>query len=171
MDLKLQSDIENYFLTNQEMLPEDQAIKLGFFMMDPYTGKVMAVVGDRGERKGTRLGNNVTGAGGTSRQSGSAIKPISPYIVGLNEGKINFGTVIKDEPIPNYFGEGDPDEGPQNFDRQYTGTMNVDRAIEVSQNAPAAWICRDVTPEACYDWLVNSLHFTTLTAEDSHSTA
>ena len=169
MDLKLQTDLEHYFLTNQEMLPADPAIELGFFMMDPYTGRVMGVIGNRGERKGIRLRNNATGAGGSGRQSGSAIKPISPYIVALNEGRISYGSVIKDEPIPNYYGEGNPEEGPKNFSRKYEGTMNVDQAIEVSQNAPAAWVARDVTPEACYDWLVNSLHFSTLVEEDAHN--
>lgn len=170
MDVDLQNDIENLFLTNTEMLPEDEAIKLGFYMMDPYTGRIMAVVGNRGKRTGTLLLNNATGDGGMGRQSGSAIKPITVYSVGLNEGVINYGTVLKDEPLPDeseYLGF----EWPQNYDRTYDGTMNVDRAIEESQNAPAAWLCKEVTPQACYDWLVNKLHFTSLTEEDSESIA
>ncbi len=170
MDLKLQNDIENYFLTNTEMLPEDQAIKLGFYMLDPYTGRIMAVVGNRGERNGTLLLNNATGDGAQGRQSGSAIKPISPYAVGLMDGKISYGTVLKDEPLPPE-DTGGVTDWPQNFDMHWDGTMNVDRAIEESQNAPAAWLCRDVTPEACYDWLVNKLHFTSLVEDDAHSIA
>lgn len=169
VDMDFQNDIANYFLTNQDMLPEDEAIELAFYMMDPYTGKVMAIVGRRGERHGRRLGNYATGAGMDGRQSGSAIKPLSVYSVGLNEGVINYGTVLKDEPIPNYFGEGDPSEGPQNFSGRYEKTMNVDKAVEVSQNAPAAWVCKTVSPEACYDFLVNKLHFTSLTEEDGHN--
>lgn len=164
MNLKMQTDIENLFLKNTDMLPEDQAIELGFFMMDPYTGKVMAVVGNRGARSGIRLQNNATMS---ARQSGSAIKPISPYAVGLNTDTVTYGSVLKDAPIPEYSEDGD--EWPKNYSREYEGSMNVDRAIEQSQNAPAAWLCKEVTPEACYDWLVNKLHFTTLTEEDSHS--
>lgn len=168
VNMELQKDLENYFLTNTEMLPEDESIELGFCMVDPYTGKVMAVIGSRYKRDGVRLWNN---ASDSKRPSGSAIKPISPYAVGLNTGAIDYGSVLKDEPIPDYFGEGSTQEGPQNFSMKYTGNMNVDKAIEVSQNAPAAWLCKTVTPEACYDWLTNSLHFTTLTEEDSHELA
>ncbi len=169
VDMDLQNDISNYFLTNTEMLPSDEAIELAFFMMDPYTGKVLAIVGRRGERSGMRLGNYATGIGMAGRQSGSSIKPISPYAVGLNEGVITYGTVLKDEPIPEY--SEDNDGWPVNFDLQWDGTMNVDRAIEESQNAPAAWLCKDVTPEACYDWLTNKLHFTSLVEDDATSIA
>ena len=169
VDPAFQRDITNLFHNGQVRLPEDPAVELAFYMMDPYTGKVMAIVGRRGERHGVRLSNYATGIAISGRQSGSAIKPISPYSVGMNEGLITYGSVLRDEPIPNYFGEDDPAEGPQNFSMRYEGIMNVDRAIEQSQNAPAAWLCKEVTPEACYDWLTNSLHFTSLTEDDAHS--
>ena len=166
MDQTLQSDIENLFLTNKDMLPDDEAIELGFFMMDPYTGKVLAVVGSRAERVGVRLQNNATMS---ERQSGSSIKPLSVYALGIKNDVISYGSVLKDQPIPNYFGPGSTQQGPQNFSMQYEEHMNVDRAIEQSQNAPAAWLCQELTTEACYDWLVNSLHFTTLVDADAHS--
>ena len=90
--------------------------------------------------------------------------------MGLNTDAITYGKVLKDEPIPNILD--DPTEQwPANFSLEYEGTMNVDHAIEVSQNAPAAWLCQEVTPEACFDWLTNKLHFQKLTEEDSHSLA
>lgn len=170
MDVNMQNDIENLFLTNTEMLPEDEAIKLGFYMMDPYTGRIMAVVGNRGKRTGTLLLNNATGDGAMGRQSGSVIKPITVYSVGLMNGNITYGSVLKDEPLPEASKELGY-EWPQNYDLEFDGLMNVDRAIEESQNAPAAWLCDEVTPQACYDWLVNKLHFTSLTEEDSESIA
>ena len=39
--------------------------------MDPYTGRVIAVVGSRDEREGVRLYNNATDA---TRQPGSSFK-------------------------------------------------------------------------------------------------
>ena len=101
----------------------------------------------------------------SKRQPGSSIKPIGPYALGISTGEITYGSVLKDEPVPGYFGEDSTEEGPQNYSLTYTGTMNVDRAIEQSQNAPAAWLTRDLTPQAVFDWLTNSLHFTTLDAE------
>lgn len=159
MNLGLQTDIENLFLQNTDMLPADPAVQLGFFMMDPYTGQVMAVVGSREERNGLLLQNHATMS---KRQSGSAIKPLSPYALGLENGTITYGSVLKDQPIPEFSGNG---RGwPQNFSMQYERFMCVDKAIEVSQNAPAAWLAYDMTPQACYDWLVDKLHFTTLDA-------
>ena len=169
VDPAFQKDITNIFHNGTVRLPADQAVELAYYMMDPYTGKVMAIVGRRGERHGIRISNYATGIGVLGRQSGSSIKPLSAYSVGFNEDLITYGSVLKDEPIPHYFGEDDDSEGPQNFSLQYEGVMNVDRAIEQSQNAPAAWLCKQVTPEACYDWLTNSLQFTSLTEDDSHS--
>ncbi len=169
VNMDLQNDVYNFIQNNPDVLPADEAVQLAFYMMDPYTGKVLAIVGRRGEHVGRRIGNYATGAGMMGRQSGSSIKPISPYAVGLMEGIIDYGTVLQDKPVPNYFGEGSTQAGPRNFSGVYENTMNLDKAIEVSQNAPAAWVCRDVTPEACYDFLVNKLHFTSLTEEDSHN--
>ena len=162
MDVDLQTGLEELFLKNTDMLPYDPAVELGFFMMDPYTGQVMGVIGQRYERTGIRLHNNTTMS---KRQPGSSIKPIGPYALGISTGEITYGSVLKDEPVPGYFGEDSTQEGPQNYSLTYTGTMNVDRAIEQSQNAPAAWLTKDLTPQAVFDWLTNSLHFTTLDAE------
>ena len=162
MDVDLQTDMEEYFLENTDMLPADQAIELGFFMMDPYSGKVMTVIGSRYERSGRLLYNNATQA---TRQPGSSIKPVGPYSLGIHTGTITYGSVLNDIPVPGYYGEGSTEEGPSNYSLDYTGSMNVDRAIEQSQNAPAAWLAKELTPQAVFDWMTNQLHFTTLDAE------
>ncbi len=162
MNLKMQTDIEKFFL-GKENMPEDPNVEVGFFMMD-YSGKVMAVVGSRFQRTGVRLWNNATQS---VRQTGSSIKPISVYSVGIMEDAITYGTVLKDSPLPeSVTGMSD---WPANFSLNYEGTMNVDHAIEVSQNAPAAWLAQSVTPQACYQWLTQKLHFKNLTEEDSES--
>lgn len=165
MDPQIQTDLENMFVSGENM-PEDPDIQAGLFVMDPYTGRVIAVVGSRDEREGVRLYNNATDA---TRQPGSSFKALSVYSLGIETGEITYGSVLNDIPVPGYFGEGSTQEGPQNVSRQYTGAMNVDEAIEVSQNAPAAWLAQTLTPESCYEWLTQKLHFTTLTEEDPHS--
>lgn len=166
MDLKLQQDMEHLFLTNTDMLPDDPAVQLGFFMMDPYTGKVMAVIGAREARNGLLLFNNATQS---ARQSGSAIKAVWPYAMGIESGAITYGSVLKDQPIPE-FSSGNRG-WPQNFSETYQKYMCVDRAIAMSQNAPAAWLAYDITPQAGYEWLVDKLHFSTLVEEDRNSVA
>lgn len=165
MDPQIQTDLENMFVSGENM-PADPDIQAGLFVMDPYTGRVIAVVGSRDEREGVRLYNNATDA---TRQPGSSFKALSVYSLGIETGEITYGSVLNDIPVPGYFGEGSTQEGPQNVSRQYLGHMNVDDAIMISQNAPAAWLARELTPEACYEWLTQKLHFTTLTEEDPHS--
>ena len=165
MNPTIQNDLEDMFI-NGDCMPEDQAIQAGLFVMGPYTGRVIAVVGSRDEREGVRLWNNATD---TKRQPGSSFKPLSAYSLGIESGTITYGSVLKDQPLPGYYGADSTEDGPSNFSLEYTGFMNVDEAIEVSQNAPVAWLVDELTPEACFEWLTQKLHFTTLTEEDSHS--
>lgn len=165
MDPKIQTDLENLFI-NGDCMPEDEDIEAGMFIMDPYTGRVIAVIGSRHERDGVRLWNNATDS---KRQPGSSFKPVSAYSLGLETGTITYGSVLKDQPVPEYYGPGSTEDGPSNFSLQYTGYMNVDEAIEVSQNAPVAWLVKELTPESCYQWLTEKMHFTTLTEADAHS--
>ena len=149
MNPTIQNDLEDMFI-NGDCMPEDQAIQAGLFVMDPYTGRVIAVVGSRDEREGVRLWNNATD---TKRQPGSSFKPLSAYSLGIESGTITYGSVLKDQPLPGYYGADSTEDGPSNFSLEYTGFMNVD----------------ELTPEACFEWLTQKLHFTTLTEEDSHS--
>lgn len=164
MDPQIQNDLEEMFVSGESM-PEDPDIQTGLFVMDPYTGRVIAVVGSRDERDGVRLWNNATDS---KRQPGSSIKPLSAYSLGINNDVITYGSVLNDSPLPEYSQDGD---WPQNVSRQYKGHMNVDDAIMISQNAPVAWLVDELTPEACFQWMTEKLHFTTLTEEDSHSPA
>ena len=165
MDPKIQSDLEKMFI-NGDCMPEDEDIEAGMFIMDPYSGRVIAVIGSRHERQGIRLWNNATDS---KRQPGSSFKPVSAYSLGIETGTITYGSVLKDSPVPDYYGAGSTEEGPSNFSLYYTGFMNVDKAIEVSQNAPAAWLVKELTTESCFQWLTEKLHFTTLTEADAHS--
>ena len=162
MDQRLQSDLERFFLTNTDMLPADEDIQLGFFMMNPYNGQVMATIGDRYERDGVRLYSNATQA---ERQCGSSMKGVGPYAVGIGSGAITYGSVLKDQPLPDYFGPGQP--GPKNWNGRYSNYMCVDKALETSMNAPAVQLANTVGPNAIYEWLTQSLHFSTLVPEDN----
>ncbi|MEY8312465.1 transglycosylase domain-containing protein [Oscillospiraceae bacterium 42-9] len=165
MDYNLQTDLERYFLSNTGMLPGDEDIELGFFMMDPYTGRVLATIGGRYEREGSLLESRSTDS---QRQCGSSMKGLSPYALGIANGTITYGSILKDEPLADWNGEGG-EPGPANWNGVYKKYMCVDEAIERSINAPAAQLCTTLTPESCYEWLTQSLHFTSPTEADSHS--
>lgn len=166
MDYKMQNDIERLFLTNLDMLPADDDIDTGFYAMDPYTGRVLVTIGSRYERTGALLYSNATQA---MRPCGSSMKTVSPYPLGIENGTITYGTLLKNQPLADWNGIGG-EPGPANWNGRYTDYMCVDQAIEMSMNAPAAQLCTTLTAEACYEWLTEKLHFSTLTADvDAHS--
>jgi len=152
MDPALQEGIEALF-KSEEVLPYDPEVDFGGYVMD-YNGKTIAVLGGRSEKIGNRWLSNGTD---TYRQTGSSIKPISVYAPALEEGLITYGTVLKDVGIPGYFANGD--SGPTNFSKTYRTTMNVDKAVEMSQNAPAAWIIKDMGAQTAFDFLQSKLQF------------
>lgn len=155
MDVKLQEGLED-LCKNEDILPDDPEVNFGYFAQD-YNGRVLGVVGSRKEKTGNLWWSNATDA---KRPTGSSIKPISVYAPALEEGLITYGKVLKDTPIPNYFGDGK--SGPGNFSGSYRTTMNVDKAVEMSQNAPAAWIIKEMTPEVAFSFLQDKLHFKNL---------
>lgn len=152
MNPTLQEGVEALFKT-EEVLPYDPEVDFGGYVMD-YNGKTIAVLGGRSDKTGNRWLSNGTDA---YRQTGSSIKPISVYAPALEKELITYGTVLKDVGIPNYFANGN--SGPSNFSKTYRTTMNVDKAIEMSQNAPAAWVIHDMGAQTAFDFLQNELQF------------
>ena len=159
---KLQVGVENFFLNGENSgVPADKAVLYSMYLQD-YKGMCIAVVGNRNEKTGNRVTNFATQG---TRSSGSSIKPLSAYALGIENGTITYGSVLKDSPIPEYSSGGDT--WPKNFSRQYTGNMNIDTAVEISQNAPAAWLIQAMTPEASFKFLTEKLHFKGLVGGDS----
>lgn len=165
MDPDVQNMAEDVF-EKSSILRANQALQAGFFMMD-YDGRVLAVVGSTSEKTSNRLYNNAIDA---TLQTGSTQKPISTYAPALEKGLITYSSIVSDEPLPNWFGAGKP--GPSNWDDRYHGKVTVAEALRNSLNAPAAQLCNLLTPEQCYVFLTQKLHFTHLNqAVDSHSLA
>ena len=94
MDRRIQNIADSIY-TSDEYRPEDREILSGFYMMD-YSGRVLATVGSFEKKEGNRLFSNAIDAG---RQSGSVIKPVSIYAPAIDNGMINFSTILKDEPV------------------------------------------------------------------------
>ena len=154
MDQNAQSIAES--VINGKSMPYDKKIQTGYLMMD-YSGRVLATVGRRGEKTGNRLLSYATDS---QRQPGSSIKPIAVYGPAIDMGRINYSSILPDEPLPNYFGPGKP--GPNNWYKGYYGTMTVQRALEISANAPAVQLCNMISPTTSFQFLTEKLHFTHL---------
>ncbi|MGN0479923.1 MAG: transglycosylase domain-containing protein, partial [Hominenteromicrobium sp.] len=137
----MQESFESFLRYNWSEFTEDSVIWSGACLME-YDGRILAVnsnkvdsEGNYIEKKENRGWNNVSTA---TNQPGSSIKPIGVYAPAIENNLITYGSVVKDEPLPNYFGEGKP--GPSNFSGTYAETVNVDQALTESLNAPAVQI-------------------------------
>lgn len=140
---------------------EDENANAAVFIMD-YEGRVVAVVGGRGEKTGNRVQNNATQS---QRQPGSTMKPLGVYALALDQDLINYSTIVRDAPItltdgtawpPNY-GYSTP------FDN---GWVTVQYALQESLNTVPVRILEEIGLEASYNFLKDTLHFTSLVESD-----
>lgn len=99
-------------------------------VMDPHTGRVLAMVGGLGFRNIEF--NRATQA---KRQPGSSFKPFI-YLAALERG-MNATTVVSDGPLSLPQGAGLPAWSPQNYDHKYMGMTTLRVGLEKSRNVMA----------------------------------
>lgn len=122
--------------------------QLSFSLMDQHTGYVKVLVGGRGDKTGKRTFNRATDS---SRQPGSAIKPLAVYAPGLDTGAITLASAIDDAP---YYYTGTDAKLVTNFTKgEYRGLMTVREAITLSQNVPAVKVLTQITPQVGFNYL------------------
>lgn len=153
MNTEMQEAVERV-VTEYE--PNDPEIDTGVYVMD-YSGRCLAVVGSIDEKTVNLGWNNATDS---AFQTGSTMKPISVYATAMSMNAINYSTLLKDQPLDDYFGPGSP--GPNNWSGRFFENMTVAEALGISQNAPAAQLCNTISPQACYDFLTNKVGFSHL---------
>ncbi len=175
----IQTMMENYF-SNEENFQysgsskdtivndkgETEIPQVAMMIMDPDTGDILGVIGGRGEKTKSMSLNRAVD---TLRQPGSSIKPLSIYGYAIEHDLLTAGSAIDD--IPVTYDKTQDKYWPSNYDQTYSGLISVKRALAMSLNAPAAWGLKTVGIQTSFDFMVNSLHFTTLTKEDSASLA
>lgn len=159
MNPEIQTGVEELF-SRAENQPSDPTQLYGIYVVD-YSGKTIAVVGGRGDKLGNRLFNYATDE---PRQTGSSMKPIGAYAPAFELDLITYGTALKDEQIPDYYGPGRP--GPNNYDHTISGTSYPDEAIRNSLNLPAAQLVNEMGAQASYDFLTQKLGVSTLVTDD-----
>lgn len=106
-----------------------QLIHSGITIIDPYTGNIVAMVGDMGEKKGNLLWNYATDI----QQPGSAIKPLTAYAPALDSGAITPATTFDNYPVQLLGGS----PWPKNSPNTYTGWTSVATGIRNSINTIA----------------------------------
>ena len=135
LDQKMQADMEETF-SNSWLFPKasDGTIaQAASVAMDPQNGDVLATVGGRTNEKHTVRGFNR--ATQLQAQPGSTFKPLAVYTSALEEG-YQPNSVLVDEKR-SY---GSDKYTPENWNKQYQGTVTMTEALNQSWNAPAVWL-------------------------------
>ncbi len=178
-DPKVQSVLEKYYENDSYWPRYDESPiqpKSSAVVIDPETGNVLGLVGDRGQ-KNLNLGLNY--ATQTRRPSGSAIKPLSVYGPGLEFGVLTYGSVFDDVPIN--FGNQvvNPETGaisysrttgyPHNTPNRYAGLLTVHEAVRVSKNTISWRALEALGLQNSFDYLTEKLGLSTLVARRVNS--
>ncbi len=121
---------------------------------DQSTGHVVAMVGGRGAKTGSRTLNRAVDA---KRQPGSCFKIVAVYAPALDSAGLTLATVQNDAPF-NY-----ADGRPVNnwWGSEYRGLASLRDGIRDSMNIVAVKTLTQITPQLGFDYLMN-FGFTTL---------
>lgn len=133
-----EKDKENY---NLRQIPE---IEGGMAVIDPHTGKVLALVGGFSFAKSQF--NRATQA---YRQTGSTFKPFV-YLTALELG-YSPTDLILDAPFVLDQGEGLPKWKPVNFSKKFYGLMTLRRGVELSKNLMTVRLAQDIGMDKIVD--------------------
>ncbi|MDG3060531.1 PBP1A family penicillin-binding protein [Lacticaseibacillus casei] len=138
LDQTYQQNLQTSFEQNWAF-PADAAdgkqVQGASIILDPKTGGVRAVVGNRGEH--TFLGFNY--ATQLRNSPGSTIKPLMVYTPALENG-YHYDSILKDEKL-SY---GKNQYTPTNATGTYLGTVPMYKALADSINAPAVWLLNKI---------------------------
>ena len=156
---EMQSFAEAYF-KDTENFPLDSGAQAAFMAMD-YDGRILASVGAVGEKEGNRVGNYVTDA---VRQPGSSIKPLVAYGPAIDLKVLNYSSIVKDEPIDNYFDDGRP--GPNNATGYFLGDITLQEALARSVNPPAVRTLMSISIDTGADYLHEKFGFREISKEE-----
>ncbi len=162
MDPEVQSVLEEVYYNDDEYFPmaaSNMQPESAMVICDPYDGRVLGLVGARGDKVTNRILNRATD---TLRPPGSSIKPLSVYGPSIDRGIITYGSVYDDVPVNFGDDKENPKAWPLNLPAVNNGLTTVKSALERSVNTVAVRILQDLTPEESYKFLTKELGFTSI---------
>ena len=159
MNRKVQKTLENYF-ENTDNFPKEVESGLNYAMAitDSESGNLSAIVGRVGKKNGNRLLNHAV----IPHVPGSTIKPIALYAPLIDEGRINWATVLDDVPVSFINEDGEYREYPRNSPAIYDGLTTVKDGLCHSKNTLAVRICNIMGVEKVFKLLHDEFGFDTL---------
>lgn len=166
VDSGIQAKMEDVFKQADKYFPlksranRETAMQAAMTIVD-YAGNIKGVVGGAGEKKENRGLNR---AMESPRQPGSTMKPLGVYALAIDRGIVAYSGVVKDEPVPNYYGGGRA--GPREWYGDYEGRITLRRAISHSANTIPVQLISKIGLEESYAFLKNDLNLSYLTEVD-----
>ncbi len=163
VDLDVQKKLENVYVNKTNWL--DKKAQSSMTIMD-YNGRVVAIVGQAGEKEGNRVLNR---AADSPRPPGSTIKPLSSYTPAIELDEITWSTFIRDSAI-TLNGE----RWPKNYSGDHGSGSNtsVQVALAKSLNTVPARICVNMLgTDKAYDYVKNKFHISTVVDGEDNNPA
>jgi len=135
LDHNLQTALET--LASEGIAGQGDRLQIALVVADHQTGEILASVGSAGFTEDARAGFvDMTQA---LRSPGSTLKPLV-YGLAFDEGLAHPETLLEDRPS-DFSGY-----RPQNFDRQYRGTIRAREALQQSLNIPVVALIEALGP-------------------------
>ena len=151
MDKKMQETVEQYY-ENIENFPksaEGARADSSAVLIDPKSGRLLAVAGAVGEKKSDRIFNLATQM---LRSPGSVIKPITVYAPAIEKNLITWASVYDDVPV-TFTKEGSGYAlWPKNNPRVYAGLTTVNTALCRSTNTVAVRILKQLGEQTSFGY-------------------
>jgi penicillin-binding protein 1A len=162
-DSAIQEQLDKAYADDSSVFSQFQGARVkpqsAMVIIDYKKGRVVGMIGGRGEKEGAMTFNRATDA---KRQPGSSIKPIAVYGPALDDGLVTPATVEDDVPIRlgNWT--------PRNWYKDgFWGLSTIRRAIENSMNIVAVRVWLKVGADRSGEFMKN-LGITTLTDADKN---
>lgn len=142
---------DEVFDENISLTPQPQ---VSITVQDQHTGYVVAMVGGRGTKEGSKTLNRATD---TKRQPGSTFKIVAAYAPALDSAGITLATMLNDAPF-NY-ADGRPVSN--HWGDEYRGLNSMRDGIISSMNVITVKLLTIITPQLGFDYVKN-FGFTTV---------
>lgn len=173
IDIKMQEELEakyRDYTTFSNTVLNDPPLS-AFVAMD-YTGNVLAVVGNIGEKSGSNVWNHATMS---PRQPGSSFKPVAGYSYSIEHDLATWSTIMPDLPIeiPDENNPGQMRKWPTNYSSSsrnnvWSGNSYfIFQALQRSLNTVSARLVQAAGSGNVFEFVQNRYQFSTLVAEDA----
>ncbi len=151
MDKKMQETVEQYYANIENFPKSEEGARAdsAAVLIDPKSGRLLAVAGAVGEKKSDRIFNLATQM---LRSPGSVIKPITVYAPALEKNLITWASVYDDVPVTFNKEASGYALWPKNNPRVYAGLTTVNTALCKSTNTVAVRILRQLGVQTAFSY-------------------